>query len=327
MPALYLATLHSAGEECSSTYEGRHVTLEETYLTHPTHADGFVDRGDPVIFGENGVGVAFTSAGAATDLISLDTEGIWFLNVLGCISDGTSDGIAHALAVGDPVYINKSTCVLSGQDDPYHFLPFGYVLGTVAAHTTSPTLVAVKVHWAPNFLDLLNIGSGSTDPYLLEGDPTVRQDTWLRAAIAPSTPLVAGEQLHGFNIRLENNLVSTGGELTAGELKVVNNAAATTLAALTGLKIDVDNKVSGVTSDGEFAIQIMMEGAGGAPAIRSGIQFNSDGTAGTLEGWFNAASPTALGLKANVAAPGNTVYEIPVIIGGTRYCIPVCAWV
>ncbi len=326
MPALYLATGHVAGEECSSTYEGRHVTLEESYLTHPTHADGFVDHGDPVVFGENGIGVAFASAAAATDLIALDTEGIWFLNVLGCISDGTSDGIAHALAVGDPVYINKATAVLSGQDDPYHFLPFGYVLGTVAAHVTSPTLVAVKVHWAPNFLDLLNIGISSSDPYLLEGDPTLRQTVWLRAAISPASLLVAGEQIHGFNIRVENNLVSTGGEITAGELKVVNNAVATTLSGMTALKLDCDNKVSGVTSDAIRALDIMMEGAGGAPANRAAIHFNSDGTLGTQECFFDIEAATTLGLKANVAAVGNTVFEIPVYVAGARYCIPIIAW-
>ncbi len=117
-----------------------------------------------------------------------------------------------------------------------------------------------------------------------------------------------------------------GGEITGGELKVVNNAIATTLANMTGLKIDCDNKVSGVTSDAERAIDIMMEGAGGAPATRAAIHFNSDGTAGTQECYFEIEAATTLGLKANVAAVGNTVFELPVFVAGTRYCIPVIAW-
>ena len=88
MPALYLSTGHLAGEECSSTYEGRHLTLEESYLTHPSHTDNMVDQGDPVLCGENIVGVAFNSAAVATDLIALDTEGIWFLEVYGTDDEG-----------------------------------------------------------------------------------------------------------------------------------------------------------------------------------------------------------------------------------------------
>lgn len=40
MPALYLATGREAGDEISSTYEGRHITLEESYLTHAVHRTG-----------------------------------------------------------------------------------------------------------------------------------------------------------------------------------------------------------------------------------------------------------------------------------------------
>jgi len=70
----------TAGTEVSSTYEGRHVTLAESLMNHPTHADGLVDGGDPVTFGTvsdgYGVGVAFSSASGVNDLIALDTEGI-----------------------------------------------------------------------------------------------------------------------------------------------------------------------------------------------------------------------------------------------------------
>lgn len=134
MPALYLATGHTAGEECSSTYEGRHITLEESYLTHPTHADGLVDHGDPVNIGDI-VGVAFTSAAAAGDLIAIDTEGIWYLNVVASDDNGVSD-----VAVGDELYIN--TGVISKRSSG---IPFGKALGTLTGSAYA-ALVAVKVH-------------------------------------------------------------------------------------------------------------------------------------------------------------------------------------
>ena len=146
MPDLYLATGKTSGDECSSTYEGRHITLEESLLTHPTHADGFVDKGDPVIFGGAngyGVGVAFKSAAAATDYIAIDTEGIWFQTVV-----ATDDAGNSAVDEGDVIYINLTTCVLSKIQNMATQRVFGYALGDLTAGTTG--VVAVKVHWDPN---------------------------------------------------------------------------------------------------------------------------------------------------------------------------------
>jgi len=143
MPVKYLATGHSAGDECSSTYEGRHLTIDESYLTHPYHADGFVDGGEPVVCGDI-VGVAFTSAAAATDLIAIDTEGIWFLTALDVNDEGTS-----AIALGDEITINKTTAVLSKIQDKNTNQRFGYALGTVS-NGGAGAVVAIKVHWAPD---------------------------------------------------------------------------------------------------------------------------------------------------------------------------------
>ena len=42
-----------AGEEVSSTYEGRHLAFTESQITHPSHpADGLVDKGDAVRVGD-----------------------------------------------------------------------------------------------------------------------------------------------------------------------------------------------------------------------------------------------------------------------------------
>ncbi len=134
MPVRYLATGHVAGEECSSTYEGRHLSLEESYLTHPYHADGLVDGGDPVNCGDI-VGVAFTDAAAATDVVSIDTEGIWYLNVVASDDVGVSD-----VATGDELYIN--TGVVSKRASG---IPFGKSLGTLTG-SVSAAVCAVKVH-------------------------------------------------------------------------------------------------------------------------------------------------------------------------------------
>lgn len=131
-----------AGEEVSSTYEGRHLTFSESQLTHPSHADGFVDKGDPIIVGEV-VGVAFVSGAASTDLIPVDTEGIWQLSVTATDEDGNS-----AVAVGDALYINRTTAVISKDKTPSTHTFFGYALYHVSTGTTD--VIPVKVHFDPN---------------------------------------------------------------------------------------------------------------------------------------------------------------------------------
>ena len=130
-----------AGDEVSSTYEGRHLTFSESQITHPSHTDTFVDKGDPVHVGDKIVGVAFTSALAATDLIAIDTEGIWQLSV-----DALDDNGASAVAVGDELFINKTTCVISKIRNIATQIPFGYALYPIAASTD---VIPVKVHFDP----------------------------------------------------------------------------------------------------------------------------------------------------------------------------------
>ena len=349
MPALYVSTGHSAGEESSSTYEGRHVTLEESYLIHPLVADGFVNKGDPVLFGVgsdwmNGVGVAFNDAAAATDLIAIDTEGIWYLNVLGCVSDGTNNGAARALGCGDPVYISKAiaTNMLSGQDNPDEWVPFGYLLGDVAAHLTVPTLVAVKVHWAPNFLETINVGSLTlvnqvvvSDNHDIEiadaravGEAQESwglEYAWLKAYIGLKEALNVDEDMSGIYMRLEDNKATTGGDLYSGRFQTHANNAAGVWTRLYGLYVAISNEASAAITE-SFGVSINMGGAGAAPAIQSAIQIMGDGTLGTQQSWFQTEIGRGAGLKANVAAVGNTVFEIPINVNGVIYCIPVIAW-
>ncbi len=140
-----IADVKTAGDEVSSTYEGRHVTLLESELIHPTHADGLVDKGDPVVFGTTalqGVGVAFKSAAAATDLIAVDTEGIWIIDV-----NAADDGGNVAVEGGDRLYISITTAIVSKVADASTNIPFGYALGHIDAGSTET--IAVKVHWDP----------------------------------------------------------------------------------------------------------------------------------------------------------------------------------
>lgn len=317
----------TAGEELSSTFEGRYLNFVESELTHPYHSDGFVDKGDPVCCG-NIVGIAMASAAATTDVISVDTEGIWALYVLGCKSDGTSDGIAVAMTAGDEVYFQKTpstdTYLLSGEQDPYAFIPFGKLMGSVSASTTSPTLVGVKVHNGNVPLNgIMHWGSGSTAAgnFLLEGDTALRQAKLLEACIAPKTLLLAGEQIHGINFRVVDNLIATGGEITAAEFKAVRDEATdVSVSAATALKLDVDNKNGGIAPYCR-GLDICMEGAPGTtPAIRSAIYVHTSGTAGTLEGLLEIADG-ACGCKTVTTNPSDTgtCMQIPIIYAGTAY--------
>ena len=162
------ADVMDAGEEISSTYEGRHVTLLESELVHPDNGDGFVNKGDPVLCG-NIVGVAFKSAAAATDLIAIDTEGIWVQDVAAVNDWGNS-----AVAPGDAIYIDDALATLSKKQDPESNHLFGFALGVVPSSYTKA--IAVKVH---NRANPDNILMGITTNYTeaTSGRPRVRIDS------------------------------------------------------------------------------------------------------------------------------------------------------
>jgi len=136
-------TAGTAGDEVSSTYEGRHLTFTESQITHPTHTDGFVDKGDAVLVGENIVGVSFKSAAAATDLVAIDTEGIWQLSVVAEDDDGNV-----AVGVGNEIFINKTTCILSKIANKASHQFFGYALYAITSGDTD--VIPVKVHFDPD---------------------------------------------------------------------------------------------------------------------------------------------------------------------------------
>ena len=167
MPAKYLATGRLTGDELSSTSEGRHLELEEEYLRHPA-ASAFASKGDPVVDlnGQNIVGVCFNTATAATDFVTIDTEGIWFQSVLADDDDG-----GNAVQIGDEIFIDLATAVLSKIRNKFTNQHFGYALGTVAVHTAA--VVAVKVHWDPD--DAIEVVGKGTVFYAIGDRPNARE--------------------------------------------------------------------------------------------------------------------------------------------------------
>jgi hypothetical protein len=134
------ADVGSIGDEISSTYEGRHVTLLASELSH-SNALAVVTKGYPVWWG-NAVGVAFKTEVLGTDLIAVDTEGIWIQDVF-----AQNDAGPSAVVPGNALYINTTTGLISKITNEATQLPFGYALGSVDAGNTDT--IAVKVHWDP----------------------------------------------------------------------------------------------------------------------------------------------------------------------------------
>jgi len=95
------------------------------------------------IAGNHGVGVAFNTEVLGTDLIAVDTEGIWNLAVT------SSDDLGNSLVTGgDPLYINTLTAIISKIRNNATQIPFGYALGQCLGDG-NPHTIAVKVHWDP----------------------------------------------------------------------------------------------------------------------------------------------------------------------------------
>lgn len=155
----------TAGDEISSTYEGRHITLRDDELLHKyTGAtdDGFVDKGDAVIICKAGngvygkaVGVALNGGAASADLIAVDTEGIWALLVYADNDAGGSEVVP-----GDELFIDCVTAqegaagvgigCISKRRNVVTQIPFGYALGNIDSEGEG--VIAVKVHFDPTLL-------------------------------------------------------------------------------------------------------------------------------------------------------------------------------
>ena len=128
----YYDTHREAGEEVSSTFEGRHVYVQEIVLIHADLGDGLVDKGQPVAFWD-GVGIALKSATSTSENIPIDTEGIWRLSVVA----------TWPIMVGQSLFITAAGVV---TDDPTAaWAVIGYSMQAITEAGTE--VIAVKVHW------------------------------------------------------------------------------------------------------------------------------------------------------------------------------------
>jgi len=220
----------TAGQEISSTYEGRHITFPETYLTHPSHTDNLVDGKDPVLVGENIVGVAFSSASGVNDLIAIDTEGIWALSVVAADDWGNS-----AIARGDEIFINKTTCILSKIRNANTHQHFGYAL-TTAAGDGAAHVVAVKVHWDPDDAEML-VGKGSEFYSSADNSFNFREYRYR----STGTGMIRGQYM-----ALALNAATATGDAIRGRTIVEAVGVGTADGGHFGLEFDADGTITGL---------------------------------------------------------------------------------
>jgi len=274
-------TGRSAGDEISSTYEGRYITVLESALTHPTHTDGFVDGGDAVLLGNETVGVALSSAAAATDYITIDTEGIFALVV-----QGVNDAGNVAVAEGDEVYINRTTCVLSRISNFATHQPFGYALSPVVSGVLT-TVVAVKVHFDPAVLNqTLNYTTTTSGSYGLS----------LRATLA-------GGASEGMSAYFEGHLsaASTGLVYNLGSWINVDDADLMTAGMIiTPFEGGIWSGTSNAAARVVFAGQHMAI-LNDAPASLHAWRLN---TTQTITALIAAANPGSIAYSAGTAGTG-----------------------
>ena len=284
------------GQEISSTYEGRHITLLESDLVHPSHTDGFVNKADPIVSATGKpaiVGVSFNSAAAATDRIAIDTEGIWNLDVVASNDDGNS-----AVAGGDVIYINTTTAVLSKISNIATQVVFGYALGIITSGNTEA--IAVKVHWSPSDDNArrvyVTIASGAYS--------YGKQVTGLLAAgQSTAVALYANAVPAG---------VQTGG-IYGGGLWV---EPAATFADNGGLLVawDIGFWAGGsgedITSSRVIALQMMCD-LGANPGTLAWFRVNCAASSGSMDYIFEAANPNSLGFVTTAAETSTPVGAIP----------------
>jgi len=230
----------TAGTQVSSTYEGRHITLVANEIVSPT---GTVVKGDPVVFGTvglQGVGVAFTSEVAATDLIAIDTEGIFNLSVT---ATDDAAGAGGVVVGGDLLYINTTTAVISKISNQATSIPVGLALGGIAQDATA--VIAVKVHYDPSIDNAKRTYITVADGAYVYG----KHHTSIFAG-GESTGLeyfdqqVTGQQtgpLYGIStwMELAAGYISTGDPTVAAEVGLYDAGATLTLARVIGQQYQI----------------------------------------------------------------------------------------
>ncbi len=284
----------TVGDEISSTYEGRHISLLESELVHPTHGDGFVDKADPIVSATGRpaiVGVAFKSAAAATDPIAIDTEGIWNLDVV-----AANDGGNVAVAGGDVIYINTTTGVLSKVSNQATQVVFGYALGIITSGNTEA--IAVKVHWSPSEDNAKRVYRTVADGAYTYGKHHTAifaggQSTGLEYHDQQVTGVQDGE-LYGFGtwMELAAGFSITGGQTVASEIGIYDAGATLTNGRIVMLQIQAILASNPGTSLHIFRINVAAAG-------------------GPITAIYAAANPASLAFNATVTESDAPIGYIP----------------
>ncbi len=302
----------AAGTEVSSTYEGRHVTAREDELIHPFIADGFVNKGDPVVICDAGVpgtygnivGVAFKSGAAVADLIPLDTEGIWNLLVYAEDDIGNS-----AIEFGDCLYIRAGNlpgaadadgtgdAEISKMNDAAHQVFFGYALGSMVAGGSGR--IAVKVHAAP-----------------FPEQEERRYMTVVTGAYSygfhETAILTAGQStgMHYMDSRVGG--IQTGGIYAGGIWMEIQADFADNAGLLVGYEIGFYAAVGGedVSSSRVIGLQLQYQFGANVGSIAH-FRVDIQAATGTMDYIFEAANPASLGFVTTAAETSTPVGAIP----------------
>lgn len=318
-----------AGTEVSSTYEGRHIQIEESVLCHPVHAgDTFVNKGDPVsVMGSDIVGVAFASADAVTDYIAIDTEGIWALSVVGKNDEG-----GEAVAIGDVIYINRTNGELSKITSDTTHAVFGYALNEVVSGQT--TVIAVKVHW-DQWFDIYRdylAGGAVEDALLIDVDDATTiatgygqglyvcyRNTGDKTGDAEVHPISAdlfltGDVTYGY---VYTAYIATSGNPALGQLAAFSayiDDPGTACTAITAIDIGLAGGANSPSGRHCF-MRMRNHSAGSIPDCA--FQFEGTGNADYFASWETVSVPIIA-----AAIGGNQTHKIAVRVANVNYFIP-----
>ena len=278
------------GDQVSSTYEGRHVTLHASEINHGSQL--VVTKGYPVVFGtiagNHGVGIAFNTEVNPTDLIAIDTEGIWNVSVV------ANDDLGASLVTGgDPLYINTTTCVVSKIRNNATQIPFGYALGQVTAAATA--VIAVKVHWDPRshwLEDLERLYFGDLRDINMGWDET-------NFTVLPLVDNTGVFQIGNGTLSMDVQIFGA----TAAEYLLYDNSATT---------LDLLSAIAGAATENAFGVTVA-DAVAGAGIIGRGIHVNYDNN-GIKTG--AQAESNGIGIDMDADADVTSLYGINVYTAG-----------
>ena len=302
----------TAGTQVSSTYEGRHLTVREDELIHPFIADGYVNKGDPVVLCDAGVpttygnlvGVAFKSGAAAADWIALDTEGIFNLLVY-----AENDAGNVAIEIGDPLYIRAGSLPgaadadgtgdgeISKITDNATQVFFGYALGSMVAGGSG--VIAVKVHAAPwpeqEERRYQTVASGA---YSYGFHRTSVLAAGQSTGLVYSDSQVGGIQtggIYGFGhwVEVQTDFVDNEGLLVAGEFGIYDGGGG-----------------SDISSSRIVMLQLQAILAAN-PGSLAWFRLNLAAAGGTMDQMFEVANPNSIGFDATVTESDAPIGYIP----------------